>query len=270
MTTNSKYLMSNAAAEMDRLRLQARVWQPEAESLLDRVGVQPGWTCLDVGCGAMGILEPLSRRVGATGRVLGIDLDEVQLNAGRAFAEEQQLANVSIERRDAYNTGLPPASFDLVHVRFVLAPVGRDAELLHELISLTRVGGVVVIQEPDASSWNCFPSDSAWDRLRDVVIGTFRARGGDFNVGRRIYGMLRDRLDDVHVRAAVLALEPGHPYRRLPILFASAMRKSILEGGVTESELDAAVADCERAVADATRIVVTFTTMQVWGRKGEA
>ncbi len=268
MTSNSAYMMSNSATEMDRLRLQARVWQPEAEAMLDRIGIQAGWACLDVGCGAMGILEPLSRRVGPTGRVLGIDLDDVQLNGARALAEERQLTNVKVESRDAYNSGLPRASFDLAHVRFVFAPVGRDAELLRETLSLVRPGGVLAIEEPDASSWNCFPAAAGFDRLRDIVLRVFLARGGDFNAGQRIYGMLRGAgLADLQVRAGVLALEPGHAYRRLPILFATAMRKAIVDCGVSDAELDLAIANCEEAVSDPGRILVTFTIMQVWGRK---
>jgi SAM-dependent methyltransferase len=216
----------------------------------------------------MGILEPLSRRVGLTGRVLGIDLDEVQLRAARGFVEERQLANVNVEPRDAYHTGLPRDSFDLVHVRFVFAPVGRDGELLRETLSLVKPGGVIAIEEPDGSSWNCFPSAAAFNGLRDIVLRVFRARGGDFNAGQRIYGMLREAgVADLQVRAAVLALEPGHPYRRLPILFATAMHQSILDHGVKKTELDEAIAHCEEAVADSGRIVVTFTTMQTWGRK---
>ena len=51
--TADAYLLSSGAAELERLRLQARVWEPEAEHLLDRIGVEPGWRCLDLGCGGM-------------------------------------------------------------------------------------------------------------------------------------------------------------------------------------------------------------------------
>ncbi len=155
-----------------------------------------------------------------------------------------------------------------MHVRFVFAPAGRDAELLRETLSLVRPGGVIAIEEPDGSSWNCFPSAAAFNSLRDLVLRIFRARGGDFNAGQRIYGMLREAgIADLQVRAAVLALEPGHPYRRLPILFATALHQSILDQGVRKAELEGAIADCEEAVADSGRIVVTFTTVQTWGRK---
>jgi hypothetical protein len=57
------------AAELERLRLQARVWDPETERWLDEIGIQHGWVCADLGCGAMGVIGPLSRRAG--GQSLG-------------------------------------------------------------------------------------------------------------------------------------------------------------------------------------------------------
>jgi len=56
--------------------LQAEVWESEAEIMLDRIGVEPGWKCLDLACGPTGILSILARRVGAEGLVLGIDRGE--------------------------------------------------------------------------------------------------------------------------------------------------------------------------------------------------
>jgi hypothetical protein len=54
MADTGNYLLAGGSAELERLRLQARVWEPEAEALLDRIGVQAGWRCVDLGCGAMG------------------------------------------------------------------------------------------------------------------------------------------------------------------------------------------------------------------------
>ena len=45
------YLLSDSASEPERLRLQARVWEPEAEAWLDQFGLMTGWRCLDLGCG---------------------------------------------------------------------------------------------------------------------------------------------------------------------------------------------------------------------------
>src|SRR5689334_21131938 len=121
MSTSSatNYLLAGGAAELERLQLQARVWEPATEAFLDQIGILPGAHCLDLGCGAMGILGPLSRRVGPTGRVVGFDQDPKQLAAARHFVQAAGLTNVELIEGDAYHTTLPRHAFDLVHVRFV-------------------------------------------------------------------------------------------------------------------------------------------------------
>lgn len=270
MAETANYLLAGGAAELERLRLQARVWEPDAEAMLDAIGVQSGWTCLDLGCGGMGILGPLSRRVGPNGRVVGVDTDAKQLPAAREFVRNNQLDNVEILELDAYNTGLPRECFDLVHTRFLFAPVGRDEALLQEMLGLTRRGGVVAIQEPDATPWNCYPPHPAWARLKAAILAAFVQGGGDFNAGQRTFGMLRAAgLDAVRLRAAVVALQDEHPYKRLPIQFATSLRKRILDGGIlSETELDETMAELERVTSDPETIVLSFIVTQVWGKKG--
>jgi len=86
--SSADYLLSDSASELKRIRLQARVWEAETEAWLDHMGPMTGWRCLDLGCGAMGILGPLARRVGPRGRVLGVDIDSVQLGGARAFVAD--------------------------------------------------------------------------------------------------------------------------------------------------------------------------------------
>ncbi len=167
MATEQDYLLAAGDdVELERIRLQARVWEPATETWLDDVKIQPGWRCIDLGCGAMGILGPLARRVGASGRVVGLDRDSRQLAGARAYLADNRLDNVEIVEGDAQHTGLPDASFDLVHVRFVFAPVGRDDALLAEMLRIAKPGGVLATQEPNSASWCCFPSNPAWDKLR--------------------------------------------------------------------------------------------------------
>ena len=140
-SASDSYLLSDSASELERLRLQAKVWEPAAEAMLDQIGIKAGWSCVDLGCGALGILGPLSRRVGSAGRVVGVDVDARQLAAARAHVLEQGLENVAVLERDAYRTTLPRESFDFTHVRFLFAPVGRDEELLTEIENQARENG---------------------------------------------------------------------------------------------------------------------------------
>jgi ubiquinone/menaquinone biosynthesis C-methylase UbiE len=263
------YLLAGSANELERLRLQARVWEPEAEAMLDQIGIQAGWNCIDLGCGAMGILNPLSQRVGASGRVIGVDNDHMQLAAARAYVQDLGRNNIEIVEQNAYHTNFPRGMFDFVHVRFVLAPVGREEELLREMIALTRPSGIIAIEEPDATCWNCFPHHQAWDLLKQTIMTAFEQGGGDFNAGQRTYAILRKvGLEDVRVRAAVIALQHQHPYMRQPIHFATSLRQRILRSALlTEAELDASIAACEQIASDPETSVLTPIVTQVWGRK---
>jgi ubiquinone/menaquinone biosynthesis C-methylase UbiE len=266
---NDEYLLSGTASELERLRLQARVWEPEAEAWLDQLGISFGWRCLDLGCGAMGILGPLSRRAGLTGSVIGVDRDPKQLAAARLYVVENKLDNVDIIEDDAYASSLPSATFDLVHVRFLFAPVGRDETLLSELGRLVKPGGIVAIQEPDAAAWACDPPQPCFGKLKSAILAAFRAGGGDFDAGRRSFAMLRQAgFENVRMRAAVIALQDRHPYLRLPIQFATSLRSRILDGGLmTKAELDEAMAQCEQLAADPATSGTTFLVTQVSGRR---
>jgi SAM-dependent methyltransferase len=155
----------------------------------------------------------------------------VQLRRARAFVADNNLANVEILEADAYASPLPDSSFDLAHVRFLFAPVGRDAQLMSELWRLTKPGGIIAVQEPDAAAWGCYPRSDAWDRLKTTILEAFRRGGGDFNAGRRTYAILQERgAEDVRIRAAIVALAPGHPYLRLPVQFATSLKNRILVG----------------------------------------
>ena len=254
--------------EKERLQLQARVWQAETEHLLDRIGVQSGWHCLDMGCGAMGILGPLSRRVGANGRVTGLEMDAKLLAAAQQYVNDEGLNNVTLHQGDAYQSGLTPESFDLVHERFVLPHVSDPPALLKEMMRLTRPGGVVVMQEPDHSSWNFWPNSEKWPRLLHILESALALRG-DINIGRRTFQLAREAgLVDVQLRAGVVALQDSHPYMKMPLMGAAVLRPHMIAAGLTtEAELDELLADFERCASDPEVMMITFTTTQVWGWK---
>jgi len=70
------------------------------------------------------------------------------------------------------------------------------------------------------------------------------------------------------VRAAVIALAPGHPYPRLPIHFATSLKNRILDAGLmSKSELDETIGEFEEVAWNPQTSGTTFVVMQVRGRK---
>jgi len=106
-----------------------------------------GATVLDLGCGAG--LDSLiaSRRVGAAGRVAGVDFSQAMLEPARRGAREAGMENVVFCRADAERLPLPDASIDvaLVNGIFNLNP-GREC-IFHELARVVRKGGTVYSAE---------------------------------------------------------------------------------------------------------------------------
>lgn len=266
------YIFAQAPNEIDRLQSWARSWEPESEAMLDRIQVQPGWHAIDLACGPLGIIGPLSRRVGSTGRVVASDLNPGMLSAARLYAEENALTNIDFIETDAYQSDLPLASFDLVHARFMFAPLGRDDILLNKMIALTRPGGVVASQESDESGYVCYPPEPAWERLKQLTIAAFTRGGGNYSAGRHTYGLFRRAgLEDVQARAACLALPAGHPYRFWPIESAMAFRSRFLEWGlITANDLDQLLLECEHIARNPETFLTSFVVIQAWGRKPKA
>lgn len=268
MSTQGAYLMAGRASELERLRLQARVWEPAAERLFAGLGISKGATALDLGCGAMGVLGVLSRCVGPRGKVVGIDTDALQLEAAQAYVEEAKLQNVEIIKADAFATGLPAGSFDVVHQRFVIAPVGRDAEMLNEMMRLARPGGHLVLQEPDSSSWSLFPETASFDNLKAAILRAFRMAGGDFDAGRKLLRLLKMHgARDTASRAEICTLEHGNPYLLLPVQFSKSLEPRLLNGGVKADSLEQWRHDVESTTKDPDCFGLTFTLVQAWGRK---
>lgn len=264
----SDYLFASAQ-ELSRLAIQAKAWAPAAARALDEIGVRPGSTCVDLGCGAMGILPLLSERVGAHGNVVGLDRAPELISAARALAEREGYSNVSLVQSDLWEHPLEPATFDLVHARFFLPHVGDVALAIQKMVELAKPGGVVFLQEPDHSSWNFHPPIVEWRRLIALGESTTERLGVDMNVGRRTFQLARQAgLEGVTVRAAVIALQDGDPYMRMALTAFATLREPVLRmNPISAEELDALLAAVERHIAEPDTYQIGFTTTQVWGRR---
>jgi SAM-dependent methyltransferase len=261
----SSYMLSGQASELERLQLQSRVWEPSGCRLLDEIGEGRRAHVVDVGCGAMGWLRLLSEWVGPDGKVVGTDIDDTMLEVAGKFVAEEDLGNVTLVKDDLFASELEPSSFDLVHARYQISPLGRGDEQMRSYLRLARPDGLIVLEDPDISSWHFNPPAPACEELIRVEGEVF-ARFGDANGGRthrELLGRFGIRGD---VRAEVLALEPGHPYLRLPLQFAAAMKGPLLQL-IDAGKLEELRSEAERELQEPGRWGTTFTLIQAWGRR---
>jgi SAM-dependent methyltransferase len=261
--SQENYLLANQPSELERLQLQSRVWEPSGRQLLSKLGDGSGRHALDVGCGALGWLRILSEWVGPSGRVVGTDVDERLLGAARSFLEAERISNVELAADDLFESKLEPQSFDLVHARFVIAPLGRGRAQLDSYRRLVRPGGPLILEEWDLGSWHFNPPAPAAERLIRLLSEIFAALGGE--AGRGLPELLRDiGIEEPQIDAHVIALKPAHPYLRLPLQFSVALESRLLER-LSEDELASLRRDAETELAEPGRWGTTFTLIQSWG-----
>lgn len=264
-TKASEYLLAGQESELERLQLQSLVWEPSGQRLLEEIGDGRGGRAVDIGCGVIGWLRVLSEWVGADGEVVGTDIDEKMLSAADRFIAEEGLSNVALVKDDLFATDLEPASFDLVHARYELTPLGRVEEQVATYARLARPGGLVVLEDPDIGSWHCNPPPTPGvDELIGLLVQAFR-KYGDPDAGRKQLDLLRGAGIEGSVRAEVLALPPGHPYLALPLQMAAGLEPRLLEL-VDATELGEIRARAEAELAEPGRWGTTFTLLQSWGR----
>jgi SAM-dependent methyltransferase len=263
------YALGSNQAETARLRRQSEELRPQTAELLDRIGLEPGQSAIDLGCGPSGILDLLSAAVAPGGHVVGLDADPVHTAMASQYADELGLANVAVVTADARHTGLPPDSFDLVHGRTLLITIPDPAEVVAEMVRLARPGGWVASQEPDGEHALCYPPLPAWDRMREIFCAGFTRSGADLSIGRRLTEVYREAgLADIEVAVHAPAYPAGHSRRTIIPDLVRSLRPMILELGLCDerelAELDRAV---RAHLADPRTLMMPHLLVVAWGRK---
>src|SRR3954447_12131676 len=95
----------NAAADLfDDPRLS--FWDRFGRRTVDRLGLTPGDSVLDLCCGAGASALPAAERVGPKGRVLGLDLAENLIRRARVKATIRRLGNAALRGAGLERGGL--------------------------------------------------------------------------------------------------------------------------------------------------------------------
>jgi SAM-dependent methyltransferase len=263
------YALGSSEGESARLQRQADELAPDSAALLGWVGLRPGQSAIDLGCGPRGILDLLAERVSPGGRVVGLDADPAHTAMAAEFVSGRALAGVEIVTADARHTGLPSGSFDLVHARTLLINLPEPAKAVAEMVRLARPDGVVAVAEPDTEHALCYPPHPAFDRICEIFPVVFGRHGADPAIGRRVPELFRDAgLADVKVESRTQMYPPGNSRRTVRLDLVRAMRPQIMEMGLASAdELDELDAAARPHLEHPHTVVMSGLLFLVWGRK---
>ena len=182
-----EYALARSPEEYERLSMQARVWEPATGRLFDQVGLAAGASCLDAGCGPGETMRLMAQRVGPSGRVTGVDVDEplgAQALAALQLAGHRQCAFVAADL--TADAPIPGAPFDFVYARLLLYHLPERVEVLRRLWDAVAPGGHLVVQDYDVRTVSVLPALDSVDALERFVTAAFTAAGCDMHVGARL------------------------------------------------------------------------------------
>jgi SAM-dependent methyltransferase len=263
------YVLRGDEAGAERLRVLARVQWPTTRTLLRRVGLKRGARVLDVGCGIGEVTRALARLVGRGGLAVGVDGNAYFIDLARR--ERQRLGGKVVFHVGRAEALKEEAAYDLVYARFLLTHLPDPAAALRGMARAARPGGVVVVEDIDATGLFSYPDCPALSRCRELYEEAVRRHGGDAAIGPRLPGLLRGvGLKEVQLAVVQPAFEQGEG-KRVPQVTMEHVRGAVVGAGVaTDADLDAVVAELDRFASDPDTILSLPRIFQVWGRRPEA
>jgi ubiquinone/menaquinone biosynthesis C-methylase UbiE len=125
--------------------LWRRQLAPAQSALLEGIALQHGERVLDVACGTGLVTLKAARAVGATGRVVGVDISGQMVEAAAETGVETGVSNVNFARMDAEALQFDDGSFDAVLCSLGLMYVPDPEQSICEMQRVLRPGGRIAL-----------------------------------------------------------------------------------------------------------------------------
>lgn len=140
MTLHEQWQISGSGPDNYERFAVGRHMRPIAERLLAQVPLRPGDRVLDVACGTGIVTRLAAARVAASGRAVGLDLNEEMLTTARRLGAE---AGVDVDFRQGDATRMPFAEgeFDVVLCQQGLQFIPDKSRALGEMRRVLVAGG---------------------------------------------------------------------------------------------------------------------------------
>jgi SAM-dependent methyltransferase len=263
---DERYLFSATKdeEELNRLALQASIYDPVTIRHLEAIGAVEGWKCLEVGAGAGSIAQWLSKRVGPSGTIVATDIDLRFLNRISA-------PNLEACRHDILKDNLEKDAYDLVHCRLLLMHLPEPVKALRKMADALSPGGWLLIEEQDYGSMlsadiSGAPSSVQFAATCRASNDYVRRKGiDDPYFGRRVRGLVEQLgFTDLGQEGWTSMIRGGDPMADvMAAIWQVVVRARISAGDITREEAD----KVHSMLLDPAFYYLDATLFSAWGRK---
>jgi ubiquinone/menaquinone biosynthesis C-methylase UbiE len=263
------YILGVNESELERLKFQHYVWKPVTDSFFDRLNIQKGWKCLDVGAGPGFVSKDLRERVGSEGQITALEPSKMFLDYLQSEIKKNEWKNIKLVNGRVEETALMGNYFDFIFIRWVIAFVPDTDLFLEKLISFLKPSGIIAFQDYAYEGLMLYPKGGAFDKAHDVVIKYYEAGGGDPYIGAKLPSMFKKYgIKLIDYKPNCLAGDPSSGvYQWADKFFTGHIPKMIDVGAITQKEGDELLEDWLRHKEDENSIFFSPLVVDVAGRK---
>jgi SAM-dependent methyltransferase len=268
--TESDYVLGTNEEEVERLGLQHRVWRPTTLECWRRAGITVGSRVVDVGCGPGYATIDLAEIVGRNGEILAIERSPRFLKNAQNRSAALGLTNIRFRQADLMDDSLGETGFDASWCRWVACFVSDPQKLIAKVAAALREGGVAIFHEYiDYKTWRFAPRKPAHESFVEAVMSSWRANGGEPDVGACLPSWLKVAgLRVIDIRPRVLTIAPNEYAWQWPASFIESNLTRLRElGRVTADWAESVRKEFAEAEADPTAICITPLFVEIIARK---
>ena len=224
-----------------------------------------GASVLEAGCGTGAQTVTLARNNPGT-HFTSVDHSRVSLEEAKKRVAAAGLGNVQFRQEDIFALPFAPASFDHVFVCFLLEHLARPLDALRALKTMLKPGGTITVFEGDHGSTYFHPDNALAQRAVQCLVDLQKQAGGNANIGRQLYPLLRDAgFDAVRVSPRMVYVDASKPKlvdsftrKTFAAMIDGVREPAVRAGMMSAAEFDAGIRALHRAAEDDGVFCYTF------------
>ncbi len=184
----AKYVHGYSKTETKRLNDQADVME---ELLYYDINFSENSHVLELGCGVGAQTVRLLKRNSSI-RLTSIDISEESLAIAKSKIPSEDRDRVHFQQLDIYKDKPTTYHYDYVFCCFVLEHLSDPLKALRIVKNYLKPGGMIFIVEGDHGSFSCYPWCNEIDKVVSCLITLQQQKGGDSQIGRRLYPLVME------------------------------------------------------------------------------
>jgi len=120
------------------------------DKIIERSGIKPGMTVIDLGCGSGAFTTFVAGAVGEQGKVYAVDIQPEmleQLKRKLLKPENIDIKNIELKEASAYELPFEDGSIDLVYMVTVFMEIPDNSRALREINRVLKPDGILAVTE---------------------------------------------------------------------------------------------------------------------------